>query len=207
MHQKCRIRNFEDISKCLLRNSKLSSPYIYPQLLDQIDEDNPNENTSKAGTIIFLVKTCDILSFSLAALKSNLKEPNLKKETSDIISLISRSSRLYSFCLKKFVWWFYLPLFRPTRELILFKCLINTLINHIYFKMPRAWSLLMLFFASEVFHYFFLPVLDLIWQIWNFQRRSLWLKETKKQQCRQKNVLLKCEKKRNIIQSWRSQYE
>ena len=103
MHQKRRIRNFEDISKCLLRNSKLSSPYIYPQLLDQIDEDNPNENTSKAGTIIFLVKTCDILSFSLAALKSNLKEPNLKKETSDIISLISRSSRLYSFCLKKFV--------------------------------------------------------------------------------------------------------
>ena len=92
MHQKRRIRNFEDISKCLLRNSKLSSPYIYPQLLDQIDEDNPNENTSKAGTIIFLVKTDDILSFSLAALKSNLKEPNLKKGTSDIISLISRSS-------------------------------------------------------------------------------------------------------------------
>ena len=49
MHQKRRIRNFEDISKCLLRNSKLSSPYIYPQLLDQIVEDNPNENTSKAG--------------------------------------------------------------------------------------------------------------------------------------------------------------
>ena len=55
MHQKRRIRNFEGISKFLLRNSKLSSPYIYPQLLDQIDEDNPNENTSKAGTIIFLV--------------------------------------------------------------------------------------------------------------------------------------------------------
>ena len=121
MHQKCRIRNFEDISKCLLRNSKLSSPYIYPQLLDQIDEDNPNENTSKAGTIIFLVKTDDTLSFSLAALKSNLKEPKLKKETSDIISLISKSSRLYPFYLKKLVWWFYLPLFRPTRELILFK--------------------------------------------------------------------------------------
>ena len=56
MHQKRRIRNFEGISKFLLRNSKLSSPYIYPQLLDQIDEDNPNENTSKAGTIIFLVE-------------------------------------------------------------------------------------------------------------------------------------------------------
>ena len=37
-------------------------------------------------------QTYDILSFSLAVLKSNLKEPNLTKGTSDIMSLISRSS-------------------------------------------------------------------------------------------------------------------
>ena len=93
-HQKRRIRNFEDVSKCLLRNAKLSSPYIYPQLSDQID----NENNKLMKILLKLAQwyswsqTCDILSFSLAVLKSNLKEPNLKKGTSDIMSLISRSS-------------------------------------------------------------------------------------------------------------------
>ena len=126
-HQKRRIRNFEDVSKCLLRDAKLSSPYIYPQLSDQID----NENNKLIKILLKLAQwyswsqTDDILSFSLAVLKSNLKEPNLKKGTSDTSSLISRSSRLHPFYLKKFVWWFYLPLFQPTRELFLFHCPIK----------------------------------------------------------------------------------
>ena len=82
MHQKRRIRNFEGISKFLLRNSKLSSPYIYPQLLDQIDNENNNlmKILLKPAQKYSWSQTYDILSFSLAALKSNLKSQTLKKE-------------------------------------------------------------------------------------------------------------------------------
>ena len=140
-------------------------------------------------------QTYDILSFSLAVLKSNLKEPNLTKGTSDIMSLISRSSPASIPSLPEEVRVMILSPSVSADKRIIFISLPykkKNFINHIYFKMPRAWSLLMLFLIhlkSSII--FFFPVFDLIWQIWNLQRRSLWLKE---------------KKKRNI-QLWRSQYE